>query len=210
MYDSTCHRQPPETANHQSTSCLLTLPACQEEYPASCILPDLDPTQTQTDCLHAQAPPTDGDYQEEDGGDAEEDDEDRPAPCADTLQDSLPTVRSLVDAAHSGSSGRTRFALLEDAPWRALVLPLHSPCPQATGASPCYWISWADRSGASPSRQTASRRRSAARLWTAASTTASRCSTPCRMTTFDGVVTPTDSDIAVRCRRDSSNGCALA
>ena len=50
---------------------LLTLPACQEEYPASCILPDLDPTQTQTDCLHAQAPPTDGDYQEKDGGDAE-------------------------------------------------------------------------------------------------------------------------------------------
>ena len=43
----------------------------------------------------------------------EEDDEDGPAPCADTLQDSLPTVRSLVDAAHSGSSGRTRFAGLD-------------------------------------------------------------------------------------------------
>ena len=51
-----------------------------------------------------------------------EDNKDGPAPCADTLQDSLPTVRSLADAAHSGSSGRTRFALLEDAPWRALVL----------------------------------------------------------------------------------------
>ena len=57
----------------------------------------------------------------------EDDDEDCPALCADTFQDSLRTVRSLVDTAHSGSSGRTRFALLEDALWRALVLPLHSP-----------------------------------------------------------------------------------
>ena len=56
-----------------------------------------------------------------------------PAPCANPLQDSLPTVRSLVDAAHSGSSGRTRFALLKDALWRALVLPLHSPTRELRG-----------------------------------------------------------------------------
>lgn len=50
----------------------------------------------------------------------EEEGDDKPAPCADTLQDLLRTVRKLV--ASYPSSDATRFALLDDAPWKALTM----------------------------------------------------------------------------------------
>jgi len=57
---------------------------------------------------------------EEDGEDDDNDDGDQPAPCADTLQDLLRTVRKLV------SSSSTRFALLGDSPWLALTMDAQS------------------------------------------------------------------------------------
>ncbi|KAL7539454.1 hypothetical protein ACHAXR_009300, partial [Thalassiosira sp. AJA248-18] len=50
---------------------------------------------------------------------------DAPAPCADTLQDLLRTVRKLIVTSHdnngSNPSSVTRFALLDDAPWSTLT-----------------------------------------------------------------------------------------
>lgn len=69
-----------------------------------------------------------------DGDDEDEDDEeedgmegdmgDQPAPCADTLQDLLRTVRKLIASSteHSSSFPMTRFALVDDAPWKALTV----------------------------------------------------------------------------------------
>jgi hypothetical protein len=66
--------------------------------------------------------------EEEENEDDDEDDVDRPAPCADTLQDLLRTVRKLI-ATHppsSTSAATTRFALLDDAPWKALATEVPS------------------------------------------------------------------------------------
>ena len=69
--------------------------------------------------------PLDGDMEEEEEDEDEEesDDEgdDQPAPCADTLQDLLRTVRKLVSLSSS-----TRFALLGDSPWMALSMDAQS------------------------------------------------------------------------------------
>ena len=56
--------------------------------------------------------------EDEDDDDVDDDEDgDQPAPCADTLQDLLRTVRKLVS-----SSPSTRFALLGDSPWLALTM----------------------------------------------------------------------------------------
>ena len=66
----------------------------------------------------------DDDEDEEDKDD--EDENDQGAPCADTLQDLLRTVRKLINSSSSSSSVAaafaTRFALLDDAPWKALTM----------------------------------------------------------------------------------------
>lgn len=60
--------------------------------------------------------------EEEDDDDDDDDDGDQPAPCADTLQDLLRTVRKLISPSSS-----TRFALLGDSPWLALTMDSQSP-----------------------------------------------------------------------------------
>jgi len=67
--------------------------------------------------------PLAGEMEEEEEEEEEDDDEDgdQPAPCADTLQDLLRTVRKLVS-----SSSSTRFALLGDSPWLALTMDAQS------------------------------------------------------------------------------------
>jgi len=66
-----------------------------------------------------------GEMEEEEEDEEEEEEEeengDQPAPCADTLQDLLRTVRKLVS-----SSSSTRFALLGDSPWLALTMDAQS------------------------------------------------------------------------------------
>jgi len=59
------------------------------------------------------------DDDDEEDDDEDEDGGDQPAPCADTLQDLLRTVRKLL---LSDTNGTTRFALLDDAPWKALTV----------------------------------------------------------------------------------------
>jgi hypothetical protein len=68
-------------------------------------------------------PASAGEMEEEDDDDEEEDDDDgdQPAPCADTLQDLLRTVRKLVSPSSS-----TRFALMRDSPWLALTMDAQS------------------------------------------------------------------------------------
>ena len=65
--------------------------------------------------------PLAGEMEEEDDDDEEEDEEDengdQPAPCADTLQDLLRTVRKLISSPSS-----TRFAMMGDSPWLALTV----------------------------------------------------------------------------------------
>ncbi|KAL9178652.1 hypothetical protein ACHAXT_001990 [Thalassiosira profunda] len=64
-----------------------------------------------------------GGMEEDDESDEEEEEEEEdegPSPCADTLQDLLRTVRSLLSSEAEGGAG-TRFALPDDAPWRALT-----------------------------------------------------------------------------------------
>ena len=72
------------------------------------------------------APTGSGDDEDDDDedDDEEEDDEDgdQPAPCADTLQDLLRTVRKMVSSSAETSSSLTRFALLGDAPWTTLTM----------------------------------------------------------------------------------------
>ena len=45
---------------------------------------------------------------------------DQPAPCADTLQDLLRTVRKLLSV--DNNNGGTRLVLLDEAPWKALTV----------------------------------------------------------------------------------------
>eukprot|EP00986_Skeletonema_menzelii_P005841 scaffold2187_cov127-Skeletonema_menzelii.AAC.1 len=59
--------------------------------------------------------------EEEDEEEEDDDDGDQPAPCADTLQDLLRTVRKLVSPSSS-----TRFALMRDSPWLALTMDAQS------------------------------------------------------------------------------------
>jgi len=69
--------------------------------------------------------PLAGGMEEEDEDDEDDDDDDddvdQPAPCADTLQDLLRTVRKLISPSSS-----TRFALLDDSPWLALTMDSQS------------------------------------------------------------------------------------
>ena len=67
----------------------------------------------------------DGDVmdEEEEDDDDDEEDSDSPAPsCADTLQDLLRTVRKLTNASSQNVSVPSRFALLRDAPWKAVKI----------------------------------------------------------------------------------------
>jgi len=73
------------------------------------------------------ASPGDAEMDEED--DEEEDEGDSPAPCADTLQDLLRTVRKLIVSCEDNFRSVTRFALLDDAPWKTLTVEL----PMETG-----------------------------------------------------------------------------
>ena len=71
------------------------------------------------------------DDDEEEDDDDEEDGGDQPAPCADTLQDLLRTVRKLL---LSDSNVTTRFALLDDSPWKALTIDSPEAAEESTAA----------------------------------------------------------------------------
>jgi len=72
------------------------------------------------------------DDDEEEDDDEDEDGGDQPAPCADTLQDLLRTVRKLL---LSDTNGTTRFALLDDAPWKALTVDSPEAAEESTAAA---------------------------------------------------------------------------
>ena len=69
-------------------------------------------------------PTTGGEMEEVEDDDDDDDDDDeggnQPAPCADTLQDLLRTVRKLL--IDDNNDIGTRFSLLDDAPWMALTV----------------------------------------------------------------------------------------
>ncbi len=61
--------------------------------------------------------------EEDDDEDGVMEGEQHPAPCADTLQDLLRTVRTLIASSSTDPPlSLTRFALIDDAPWRTLTI----------------------------------------------------------------------------------------
>ena len=64
---------------------------------------------------------------------------DQPAPCADTLQDLLRTVRKLLSV--DNNNGGTRLALLDEAPWKALTVDNPSAALAMVGGMDVPWTS---------------------------------------------------------------------